>query len=188
MTFPTHQQASEVLQPREEPLDLPPTFVTPEFSPILAVPSCAITTMGGDQLDSVLLGKPIDHCVAVISLIANQSFRLVGHEAVLERSLDELLLMRRSARNPEGDRKTMAVCDCHELAPFADERSTNAIAPFFAPMVVVPRTRSTSVTAGCIVPTLRKPRRMGHPQLGYREETKTEGQATRLQPLPRRAT
>jgi hypothetical protein len=54
--------------------------------------------------------------------------------------------------------------------------------------VVVPRTRSTSVTAGCIVPTLRKPRRMGHPQLGYREETKTEGQATRLQPLPRRAT
>jgi hypothetical protein len=44
------------------------------------------------------------------------------------------LLMRRSARNPEGDRKTMAVCDCHELAPFADERSTNAIAPFFAPM------------------------------------------------------
>ena len=28
----------------------------------------------------------------------------------------------------------MAVCDCHELGPFADERSTNAIAPFFAPM------------------------------------------------------
>jgi hypothetical protein len=44
------------------------------------------------------------------------------------------LLMRRSARNPEGDRKTRAVCDCHELGPFADERSTNAIAPFFAPM------------------------------------------------------
>src|ERR1700757_3234636 len=87
-----------------------------------------------DQLDSVLLGKSIDHCVAGISLIAKQSFRLVGHEAVLERSLDQLLLMRRSARNPEGDRKTMAVCDCHELAPFSDERSTNAIAPFFAPM------------------------------------------------------
>src|SRR3989442_8837115 len=134
MTFPTHQQASEVLQPGEEPVDLPAAFVTPEFSPVLAVPSGAITTVRGDQLDAVPLGKPIDHCVAVISLIANQSFRLVGHEAVLDGGLDELLFMRRSARNPEGDRKTMAVCDCHELAPFADERSTNAIAPFFAPM------------------------------------------------------
>jgi hypothetical protein len=134
MTFPTYQQAPEVLQPREEPFDFPPAFVTAEFSPVLAVRSCAITTVRGDQLDSMPLGELIDHCVAVISLIANQSFRLVGHEAVLERSLDKLLLMRRSAPNPEGDRKTMAVCDCHELAPFADERSTNAIAPFFAPM------------------------------------------------------
>lgn len=134
MTFPTHQQASEVLQPGEEPLDLPPAFVTAEFSPVLAVPSSAISAVWGDQLDAVLLGQLIDHCVAVISPIANQSFGLAGHEAVLERSLDQLLLMRRSARNPEGDRKTMAVCDCHELAPFADERSTNAIAPFFAPM------------------------------------------------------
>jgi hypothetical protein len=134
MTFPTHEQASVVLQPGEEALDLPPAFVTPEFSTVLAVPSGAITTVRGDQLDAVLLGQLIDHCVAVISLVANQSFGLVGYEAVLERSLDELLLMRRSARNPEGDRKTMAVCDCHELAPFADERSTNVIAPFFAPM------------------------------------------------------
>jgi hypothetical protein len=82
----------------------------------------------------VLLGKKIVQRVAIIALIGNQSFRLLGHEAVLDRSLDQLLLMRRSARNPEGERKTMAVCDCPELGPFADERSTNAIAPFFAPM------------------------------------------------------
>ena len=134
MTFPTHQQAAEVLQPGEEPLDFPPAFVTSEFSPVLPMPAGAITTMRCDQLDSVLLGQLIDHRIAVISLIANQSLRFVGHEAVLERSLDQLLLMWRSARNPEGDRKTMAICDCHELAPFADERSTNIIAPFFAPM------------------------------------------------------
>ena len=134
MTFPTCQQAPEVLQPCENPLDFPAAFVAPEFSPILAMRSCAITTVRCDQLDSVVLGKPIHHRVAVIPLIADQSFGLVGHEAVLERSLDKLLLMRRSAPNPEGDRKTMAVCVCHELAPFADERSTNAIAPFFAPM------------------------------------------------------
>jgi len=134
MSFPTHQQAPEVLQPGEEALDFPAAFVSPEFAPVLAVRSCAIATVRGDQLDSVLLRKPVVHRVAVVPLIGNQSFRLVGHEAVLERSLDQLLLMRRSARNPQGDRKTMAVCDCHELGPFADERSTNAIAPFFAPM------------------------------------------------------
>jgi len=134
MTFPTYQQAPKVLQPCEEPFDFPAAFVTPEFSSVLAMRSCAITTVRCDQLDPVVLGKLINHRVAVIALIADQSFGLVGHEAVLKRSLDQLLLMRRSAPNPEGDRKTMAVCDCHELAPFADERSTNAIAPFFAPM------------------------------------------------------
>jgi len=134
MTFPTHQQTPEVLQPCEQPLDFPPAFVTPEFSPVLTVRSCAIATVRCDQLDSVLLGKKIVQRVAVIPLIGNQSFRLFGHEAVLECSLDQLLLMRRSARNPEGDRKTMAVGNCHELGPFTDERSTNAIAPFFAPM------------------------------------------------------
>lgn len=133
MTLPTHHQASEVLQPCEEPLDFPAPLVTPEFSPVLAVPSCAITTVRRDQLDS-LLGKLIVHSVTVIPLVGNQPFRLLGHEAVLDRNRNQLLLMRRSARNPKGDRKTMAVCDCHELGPFADERSTNAIAPFFAPM------------------------------------------------------
>lgn len=133
MTFPTYQQASEVLQPCEEPLDFPSSSVTTELSPVLAVGSCAIATVRCDQLDP-MSSQPIVQRVAVVPLIANQSLRLVGHKAVLDRSLDELLFMRRSARNPEGDRKTMAVCDCHELGPFADERSTNAIAPFFAPM------------------------------------------------------
>ena len=134
MTFPTCQQAPEVLQPGEEPLDFPSAFVTPQFSPVLAVRSCAITTVRGNQLDSVPLGKKIVQRVAVIALIGNQSFRLVGHEAVLDRGFDQLLLMRRSTRNPQGDRKTMAVRNCHDFGPFAEERSTNAIAPFFAPI------------------------------------------------------
>jgi hypothetical protein len=133
MTFPTHQQAAKVLQPCEEPLDFPASLVTPELSPVLAVRSCAITTVRCDQLDS-MLGQLIVQSITVIPLVSDQSFRFLRHEAVLDGNGNELLLMRRSARNPKGDRKTMAVCDCHELAPFADERSTNAIAPFFAPM------------------------------------------------------
>ncbi len=133
MTFPTHHQSSEVLQPGEEPLDFPAALVPPELAPVLAVRSCAITTVRCDQFDS-LLGKLIVQSITVISLVGNQSFRLLCHKAVLDRNRNELLLMWRSTRNPQGDRKTMAVCDCHELGPFTDERSTNAIAPFFAPM------------------------------------------------------
>jgi len=134
MTLPTHDKSSEVFQPSEEPLDFPSTFVAAKFSPVLAVGSCAIATMRRDQFDSVLPGKKIVQSVAVITPIRNQSFGLLGDKAMLNRGIDEFLLMRCSARNPQGDRKTMAVCDCHELAPFADERSTNVIAPFFAPM------------------------------------------------------
>jgi hypothetical protein len=134
MSFPTNQQSAEILQPGEQPLDFPAPFVAPEFSPVLAVRSGAIATMRSDQLNSVLLGEKVVQRVTVIAPIRNQAFRLPGDEAVLDRGLNQLLLMRRSARNPQGDRKTMAVCDCHELAPFPNERSTNAIAPFFAPM------------------------------------------------------
>lgn len=87
MTFPTHQQASEVLQPGKEAFDFPPPFVSSEFSPVLAVRSCAVTTVRCDQLDSVL-GKLIVQRVAVISLVGNQSFRLLGHEAVLDGKRD----------------------------------------------------------------------------------------------------
>lgn len=134
MPFPTQQQTSKVLQPGEQSLDFPTTLVAPKFAPVLAVPSCAITTMWRDQLNAMALGKKIVQSVAVIAPIGNQSLRLLGDETVLDGGIDQLLLMRRSTRNPEGDRKTMAVRDCHELAPFADERSTNAIAPFFAPI------------------------------------------------------
>jgi hypothetical protein len=133
MAFPTYPQAPEVLQPCEEPLDFPASLITPEFSPVLAVLSCAAATVRCDQLNT-LLGQLIAQSVTVVAFISNQPFWLLGHKTVLDGNRDQLLLMWRSTCNPKGDRKTMAVCDCHELGPFADECSTNFIAPFFAPM------------------------------------------------------
>jgi IS5 family transposase len=42
--------------------------------------------------------------------------------------------MRRSARDPSGDRKTVAVCDCHDLGALAALGFPNARAPFLAPL------------------------------------------------------
>jgi hypothetical protein len=44
--------------------------------------------------------------------------------------------MRRSTRDPCGDRKTMAVCDCHDLGPLAALRLPDGGAPFLAPAKV----------------------------------------------------
>jgi hypothetical protein len=40
--------------------------------------------------------------------------------------------MRRSTSNGYGERKTMAVCDCHDLGALADSSIANTGAPFFA--------------------------------------------------------
>jgi hypothetical protein len=42
--------------------------------------------------------------------------------------------MRRSAGHVHGERKTMAVCDCHDFAAFAAFCRADTRAPFFAPL------------------------------------------------------
>lgn len=87
MPFPTHQQAAEVFQPCEQAFDFPAAFGTPQFSPVLAVGSGAITTVRGNQLDSMFLGEKIVQSVAVIAPISNQARGLWGDEAMLDRSV-----------------------------------------------------------------------------------------------------
>jgi hypothetical protein len=41
--------------------------------------------------------------------------------------------MALTTRNPDGDRKTMAVCHCHDLGRFAASSFPNQKTPFFAP-------------------------------------------------------
>jgi hypothetical protein len=44
--------------------------------------------------------------------------------------------VRRSTGNPCGDRKTMAVCDCHDLGPLPALGLADGGAPFLAPAKV----------------------------------------------------
>jgi hypothetical protein len=47
--------------------------------------------------------------------------------------------MRRSAGHVHGERKTMAVCDCHDFAAFAALCRADTRAPFFAPLKLASR-------------------------------------------------
>src|SRR5215469_18580110 len=88
--------------------------------------------MGRDQFDAVALAQALIQRITVVGLVADQSRRRGLAEAGLESSFDQSAFMRRSARNPGGERKTMAVGNCHDLGPLSAARWTNTTAPFFA--------------------------------------------------------
>ncbi len=53
--FPAANQSAEVVQPSEEPLDLPSTAVAAQFTTILGVFPAAIVLVGRDEPDAVFL-------------------------------------------------------------------------------------------------------------------------------------
>ena len=70
--------------------------------------------------------------VAVVGLIADQTGGSVFDEPRGERSVDERDFMRRSAGHVNGDRKTMAVANRHDLAALTASSRADGGAPFFA--------------------------------------------------------
>src|SRR5205823_3497514 len=87
-----------------------------------------------DHFDSVFASQPLIQRIAVVGTIPDQPLRQRSYVALAERVFDQFRLMWRSACNPDSERKTMAVRDCHDLAPFAAARWTKSVAPLFAPM------------------------------------------------------
>src|SRR5271169_158805 len=120
------------MQPSKQALDLPTAAVAAQFSSVLGTGFAAVVLVWRDQLDPAL-PQLIIQGIAVIGAIADHPLRWGGGEALLEGGCDEPSLMRRSACNPHGDRKTMAVRNCHDLGPFAAACWTNSTAPFLLP-------------------------------------------------------
>ncbi len=130
--FPAGDHAAVVVQPGEQPLDVPAAAITSQRPSILACGSAAPQRVGRDQFHPVVLAQVLVQGVAIVGLVADQAGRRGPAEARAEGLLDQSALMWRSTRNPEGERKTMAVRNCHDLGPFSAARWTNTIAPFFA--------------------------------------------------------
>ena len=132
VALPTRDEAAVVLQPGEEPFDLPTAQVATQRAAILGPPP-AVRAVGSDQLDPALLREPFVQAVAVVGPVPDQAVGSVLEEAVVDRLLRERDLMRRSTGNPCGDRKTMAVRNCHDLGPLAALGLPDGGPPFFAP-------------------------------------------------------
>ena len=80
----THNQAAEVLQPRKQPLNLPSSAIAPQWATILRDRFLPIPLVRRDHLNSCFGQRGVER-VGVISLIANQSLRLLMSEALGER-------------------------------------------------------------------------------------------------------
>lgn len=132
MVFPTGDHAAVVVQPSEQPLDVPAAPVTAQHTAILGCGPAAPQVVGRNQFDAVLLAQTLIQRIAVVSLVPDQSRRCGPAEPGADGLLDQSAFMWRSTANPEGERKTMAVRNCHDLGPFSAARWTNTIAPFLA--------------------------------------------------------
>ena len=131
-TFPADDQAAEVLQPSKEPLHAPTSARASQAAAVLRRLPATIVPMGSDQLRAVVRAQPACQWRAIIGLVADQALGRRGEEALLERGFDEPDLMRSSAGHVHGERKTMAVCNRHDVAAFSAAIVAHSRAPFLA--------------------------------------------------------
>ncbi len=78
----------------------------------------------------MFLLQPFIETIAIVASVSDHTLRQRLYVTSLERVFDEGQPIRRRASNPDDDRKTMAVRDCHNVATFAKARWTNSVTPF----------------------------------------------------------
>ncbi len=117
--------------PCKQALDVPSTPVATKRAAILgdAFPQ---RMMRSDHLDAHLFQLGIES-VAVVSAVPDEAQRELLQESSAKGVLDERRFSSLTRRNPDGERKTIAVCHCHDLGRFAAASDPNIRAPLLAP-------------------------------------------------------
>jgi len=134
VVFPANDGATKVMKPGEQALHFPATPVAAQNAAVLRGSCNAHEFVGRDELHAVSFVDALVQWIAVVGAVADHSFGGFDEESLVERGFDELCFMRRSAGHVHGERKTMAVCDCHDFAAFAAFCRADTRAPFFAPL------------------------------------------------------
>ena len=131
--FPAGHESSEPHEPSEESLDLPAMAVALESRRVLRGWPLSSCPMGRNEFDAELRFELVVERVAVVGLVTDQNLGGFFGESGVEGFNDELTLMSRTTRSPNGERKAIEVCHCNDLGRFAAASDPNIKAPFFAP-------------------------------------------------------
>ena len=134
VVFPANYGPTKVMKPGKQAFDFPATPVAAQNPAVLRRRCDAHEFVRRDELHAVSFVDALVQRIAVVSAVADHAFRGFGKESLVKRGFDELSFMRRSAGHVHGERKTMAVCDCHDFAAFAAFCRADTRAPFFAPL------------------------------------------------------
>src|SRR3974377_1085123 len=115
--FVAHNQATEVVEPGEQALNFPPPLEATQHSAVLGLAVGSPTSpMRRDHLGAELILHLVIQRIAVVGLVTDQALWHIGNEALLHRLGHQLHFSWTSTFCAYGDRKTMAVCNGHELA------------------------------------------------------------------------
>ena len=127
----TNNKTAEVMQPSEETFNAPSFSIPTQHSSVLRDGLSSVGLVRSYEFDTSLLKVPIER-IRVIRSITDESSGSSSKEALLESCSNKGDLMRRSRCKVDGERKTRAVCHCHELGTLAPLGFPNTGAPFFA--------------------------------------------------------
>src|ERR1700685_1239853 len=154
--LPASDDATIIMEPSKQAFDFPAATVAAQRAAVLGDWPAPVPAMRRDQLHPELFAYPLIQRIAVVRFVADQSLRRLAEESALECGFDERGFIRRSADHVHGDRKTMAVCDCHDFAAFAAFCRADTRAPFLAELNVAslkdslrssfPRSRKSSAS------------------------------------------
>lgn len=131
LTLKPRNKLTEVIQPSKKTFDFPAPIISSKRPAILSLNSL-IASARSYYLDSSLPKKTVIETIAIICFVTNQSLWVFIDETTIQRLLYEPDFMRRSTCNANGDRKTSAVCDRHDLGALSAFGLANAKPPFFA--------------------------------------------------------
>lgn len=106
----------EVVQPGEQPFEFPPTPIAPQCATIRRRVAPR-RPMGRDPHDAVLHLQARIQPIAVVGAIADHAVHRGARHKHVQCAFHQRHFMRRSTRDPDGDRKTIAVCNGHDLGP-----------------------------------------------------------------------
>src|SRR6266404_3293175 len=124
--FPANDDATIIMKPSKQTLDFPATTIASQRAAVLCDWFAPVPAVRRDQFHTEMLAYPLIQWIAVVRFVADQALRCFTEEPPLERGLSARILSR------HGERKTMAVCDCHDFAAFAAFCRADTRAPFFA--------------------------------------------------------
>lgn len=133
MVFVSNDKTAVVVKPGKQALDFPAALVASESASILGAPP-ATAAVRSDQLYAAFFAEPTVGFVAVVGFVAYQArWRLFG-DRLVEGAVNKGDFVGRSTCHVNGERKTMSVCDCHDLGALAASGFPHAKPPFFAPL------------------------------------------------------